>query len=58
MGVIYRGEDLKLDRIVALKFLALEFVRDSHSNARFVHEAKVSETVFSKPRFCEPVSKY
>ena len=40
MSVVYKGEDLKLDRTVALKFLAPHLVSDEQMRKRFVREAK------------------
>jgi serine/threonine-protein kinase len=39
MGVVYRARDRKLDRIVALKFLAGSAVDSAAGRARFTHEA-------------------
>ncbi len=40
MGVVYKAGDLKLDRIVALKFLPPSYSYDEDIKKRFVHEAK------------------
>ena len=43
MGDVYKAEDLKLDRPVALKFLAVRELGHQEYKARFVHEAKAGE---------------
>jgi serine/threonine protein kinase len=42
MGVVYRGEDTKLKRIVALKFLPPTLTTDPESKERFIHEAQAA----------------
>ncbi len=42
MGVVYKAEDLKLNRAVALKFLPVHLVEDVNTKARFIHEAKAT----------------
>ncbi len=40
MGVVYKAQDLKLDRIVAIKFLPSHLASSEENKARFVREAK------------------
>ena len=42
MGVVYKAEDTKLDRTVALKFLAGHLLNDEEAKARFLREAKAA----------------
>jgi serine/threonine protein kinase/Tfp pilus assembly protein PilF len=42
MGVVYKAEDLKLDRFVALKFLPPYLCTEEDEKKRFIHEAKAA----------------
>jgi serine/threonine protein kinase len=51
MGVVYKAEDTRLKRIVALKFLSTDLTQDTEAKKRFIKEAQAAAAL-QHPQIC------
>ncbi|MEW6512176.1 MAG: protein kinase [Bacteroidota bacterium] len=51
MGVVYKAEDTRLRRTVAVKFLPPDLTRDADAKQRFIHEAQTASSL-DHPNIC------